>query len=1548
MSVNVSGDNSLHWEADIGTDNFEKSVTLIIKGLKNTADTAVDMAKAQNDAFSSTDKTLQGVASTAKKMESAFEGFKKAKQHVTELTAELAKMKTPEFLSGKSGKELDSLNKYIKQQEELLIDLQATTADYAKDLVNLSKLPITAPVVEAPQVEAVSVAVGGQVIDELKKAFGEIDAPTQKFIQDLISLELELQNLSIAQRELDDMFNQGRLAQEDYADASSFLVAGIAQVNDKTEALTNKQTLYEASLKASTGSIDQKKEALGRLSAAYTALSEAERSSPEGKNLAKQVGDLKLEIKGLEPGKIENTKNALVNTQTALNKLVSLMAANPNSPLFETWKKQAAELKENLKSVKLDVEQATNSTAGVEAFATGLRGLVGGFTAATGVVGLFTDNTEQYEQVTKNAASALALLNGIQEVSNVLSKNGALNVYLLGLMRKSSAAATLLQTGATEINTVAAGANIVATEAQAVATTGAAVAQRGMAAAMLANPAGLVIAGIAAIAGAYLLLRGRTSDVKNATDLLAEANKKVNNTYAEKMAKLLPLLAIVKEGNLSEADSIELHKQLAEIDVKLVKGLNDKSLAYEKLQANVNAYGDSLRKQYRLEANQSAIQESIKNEELLRGQIEKTNAALEKNKKNVQKAKATASTPDGLSERGQIELNILGNESEIKKKTEALKQQTEVTNKLVLSAAELSKTTAEKGKRGTEAIDKDISALRRQQAQVAQTSKEYQDFENKIIELEKERKNITGASKQEIKAAISAETKAQREYAALLNEQKGLLEAIDGLKRDSKQSGLTKEASELDRINEKYDLALIKIADFNKKAPKELKIDANPVNQARASEVQNQIYKDQAKEYKKTLDSQQKAFEDYEQAKLDVGEEKAKQLFAAQTAGSAKYIDYLIKQKAEVEKSVPIGPTPLQDNGQILKSAEIDKKIAAEREKLAKEAIDKEIEGYKTLIQATVTYNEEKLAINKKYDALEVELEKDKLLSPQVKSQKKLLIEAARAEELTGVENNLARQSELYKTLNADLVRYTKEQLAERLALLKKFIQLGYIIEKDGSKTVLTPQMKADLEEGIKKAEGLNNSFDKTFNTLKQIGELGDVFSQLGETYGSSTLSEIGAAISGIAGQLGNLEIALSKLTDENKQAKIQAGIQAAVSLITIVVEGAKRRREAVEQYYASAIQLQRDYNLSINDQIRLQSQLKANVFVKDYEGKMLDGIKAAHNANENYQKALAELAKGRAKDGMRNAVSWGSVGRGAASGAAIGAAVGTVVPVIGNVIGAVIGGLVGAIVGLFGGKKKKDVFVDLLGKYPEIITKMADGTEKFNSELAASLIKNNQVDEATKGILNNIIEWDKKLQAAREQIKGVVSELAGSLGDDLRNSLVKAFQDGTSSAKAFGDSVNKVLENIISNLLFNQVFSKSFDELQKRMEKSFDLGGDSSWVDDIAAFFEGAPGLIEQFNAALGEANAQSKLRGLNVFAKTNTLAQEGNSLQGAIKGITQQQADLLAGQFGGLRMTAFEQLNVAKFQLNQLNQIALNTSQLYLIEGYLRYFRTVGIKVI
>jgi len=261
----------------------------------------------------------------------------------------------------------------------------------------------------------------------------------------------------------------------------------------------------------------------------------------------------------------------------------------------------------------------------------------------------------------------------------------------------------------------------------------------------------------------------------------------------------------------------------------------------------------------------------------------------------------------------------------------------------------------------------------------------------------------------------------------------------------------------------------------------------------------------------------------------------------------------------------------------------------------------------------------------------------------------------------------------------------------------------------------------------------------------------------------------------------------------------------------------------------------------------------------------------------------------------------------GVGAGAALGAGIGSVVPVVGTILGAAVGATVGGIIGLFA-TKKKDIVAPLLEAYPDLIK--ANG--EFNSDLAKTLIANNKVTESTKQTLQNMIDWKDAADKATAQLQQVISDLAGSMGDDLRNALVTAFQDGTDASKAFGDSVNKTLSNILSNMIFNKVFEGAFKKLQDGMNASYGIGPDGksitgavvdgTWVDDFKAFMDQKAALTDQFNKAMTDAKQAGADSGMDLFSKDSSSTAKGATAD--IKAITEDSASILIGSINAFRL--------------------------------------------
>lgn len=720
----------------------------------------------------------------------------------------------------------------------------------------------------------------------------------------------------------------------------------------------------------------------------------------------------------------------------------------------------------------------------------------------------------------------------------------------------------------------------------------------------------------------------------------------------------------------------------------------------------------------------------------------------------------------------------------------------------------------------------------------------------------------------------------------VIDTRKQLLDKIAALDTEYARKSFAKDQQELQALRDKFDKIREEVAKFNKNSKNKVKIDGSQLDAIQKNAENDLVYRQETKDLEKTLEVKKKLYFAYENYKTKVGKEAADKRYKSQLGDVEDYGAFLEKELAK------------------LKSSELSG-VQQERFSMITEQLQEYKENqnalYEEQLADLVSYEQKRKALVENFDK-----EYKRLLDDGQVEAAKVLKE--RHEQALGeLDDAQIEKLNTYKALFDGIMRLSVKELKVVLANAKKMLQVEN----------LSAELRAKIQRQIKEVEELLNT--KQLDTIsligKKVGELGRAFSELGKSIGNSGLAEVGSLLSGLGSSIDNVLVSFDK--NASKADKISAGISGVITVIDTIASASAQRRKAEEEYYYSVLQLQSQYNLSLNEQIRLQSELKENVFLKDYIGRVKDGLKAFYDASEQYNKALQLLIdKGQAKTGLRKKVDWGNVGKatagGAAAGAAIGAIVGSVVPVIGNTvvaaIGAVVGGVVGFVGGLFGGKKKVPKYQHILREYPELIQKSEDGQLRLNRSLAEQLKNNKLVSKETEKILGNLLAWDDAIKKAREQIKAVIKELTGSLSQNLKNNLVEAFKSGEDAAKAMGKTVDEVIENILSSLIFNKIFSKAFEDLEKEMVASQDIGGDGSWLDDLSRFFETSKGLTDDFNKAMAAAQAEAKRRGFDVFSKAKKSQSSANSLKGAVRGITEQQADLLAGQFGGLRLTQLD----------------------------------------
>ena len=260
--------------------------------------------------------------------------------------------------------------------------------------------------------------------------------------------------------------------------------------------------------------------------------------------------------------------------------------------------------------------------------------------------------------------------------------------------------------------------------------------------------------------------------------------------------------------------------------------------------------------------------------------------------------------------------------------------------------------------------------------------------------------------------------------------------------------------------------------------------------------------------------------------------------------------------------------------------------------------------------------------------------------------------------------------------------------------------------------------------------------------------------------------------------------------------------------------------------------------------------------------------------------------------------------------------------------------------------KIAKDAWVKLRTISEEALSAMGKSIEDFNSLSNDEMLEffelmesgGHITDSATKQLISDAKEAAQVMKEAEDAINSLIDTMAGDLGSNLRNALVEAFKAGEDAADAFEKAVGQTLENIVSQMIFDQVFRKSFADLEKQMQASLGVnaegeligGGDNDLTDDLVRFYQQAGANAEAYTDALEAAKKAAAAQGIDILGGGEEPA-PASPLVGAIKGITADQADLLAGQFAGMRLVNLEMLELDKVRNSMMGQYSeLMTDQL------------------
>lgn len=1305
-------------------------------------------------------------------------------------------------------------------------------------------------------------------LDQIRVTLGQIGAACEEHEQAIAKLSAEYDRVSHA---ASDAFMSGRdddyRALQDRADAI------------KGEVTVRKQLLNE--LRNQSNALEDEAQKIEK------AAQEAENAAQSHVSFRTRLREVREELMQLE------------------------LAGDTSSERYKQLQAQMGELSEAMDAVTTQQNMLKRGERMWDGLLSGLSGVSGAFSAAQGAVALFSDENENLQKIMLKVQSLMAITIGLKEVQLALDKDEAFQLVTINGLKEwwnkllaigrgeqvAATAATVADTAATVADTAATTANTAAQQANTAAQTGNTAAQGANAVATGAQTAAAV-AGTAAnigLAGAFRMVGAAIKSIP---------------VFGWIAAGIAALVAVISHF-VSKAN--EAKKAAQDFSEAIIDGCYKPIGSVELLSAKWNALGDDMEaKKKFVEENKAAFDElgvSINGvtdaENLL---IANKGAFVDA---MVAKAKAAIYTEQAM----QATKDLM-----------EAQQKLEVTPKAYVS------------KRGT-----------------------YKDGYGV------ERKGITMVKSSDWQEAEDAVNAAQAKLDGLLEkarlEQAKQVEAMNDANIDSVKQY---EAGTIGALEQ---------AIQNKQARlKELKIGSKEFadTQKSIADLQNQLDKAQGRNNatKKTsttntqdpfIEKLNKYKAEYQrfQKWVNSGDEvlvrSANQEFAELLAEGATYIDYLKNQRDQILQ-IDVANRTKSQNKQL---RQLNDAIAEETKKTVLEAFNEELNAQLTNARTVL-------------DMLNIIEQKRKELSGDGTE-----LDNAKADALNEAEENA--QDQLRQETEALLEEYAS-YVEQKRRLEQQFNDDVALMMREREKAT-TDAQRAEIDNAI---QNRTNQYNKD---VRNIGGV-DYDAMLAE-YG--TFEERKQAIIDdydekrrAAQEAGNTEMveaidraqaqALSKFAldelqahpdwelmfgdlDEISTKKLQELIDKINNLDGAYL-GIEFDPKDLETLKGNIEKMKKEIQ-ERNPFSSLVSSIKDYIKAEDEASKktaLTNVFKSASGAIELVGGAFDAVTSGLEKMGVtmdeQTQAIIGDIG-GILDGAgqvASGIATGNPLSIIQGSVG-----LLSSAFDLFNSRDRKaeksikrhqEAIDKLKASYEQLewAVDKALGAEVYNNQMG--LIHNMEQQQAhLRGMIsdeqskkktdngkiqdyqNQIAELDRQIQDMYDEIANdILQTNAKDFASTLADSLTEAFKAGEDAANAFEQTVNEVLQNAIVNQLKKKFLE---NQLQSALDSLYtDMG---YWSGDNFIFDGLTDAEIADFKAKV-QAAANNYNQALDVykdlFKDLEIDDDSEDSLTGAVKGVTEETADIISGQMNAIRINQMEATQVLRQSLQALNTIANNTA--------------------
>lgn len=1168
-----------------------------------------------------------------------------------------------------------------------------------------------------------------------------------------------------------------------------------------------------------------------------------------------------------------------------------------------------------LNDINLDIKQQgkilANDEAKFQGFIQGLSGLSGAFSAATGAISLFAGENENLQKVMTKVQSVMAIAMGMQSVAQTLNKDSAFQLVTLNGLKEWWAGIVTKATVAEAAETAATGANTAAQQAQATATAQSTVAQG-------ANTVATGAQTTAATAGAVA-----NFTLAGAFRAVGLAIKSIP-VFGWIITVISALIAVVAHFNNKAKEAKEAQAKLVEQHYKTIGSINELSEKWKRLGSDMEGKKKLIKESQKAFEDYGVVVRDVADAEnlLVKNKTEFVNAQIAKAQSLALLQSDQYQDAMKKSLEAQLTLQDATKEwNETVGKRTGRKASTMEDFKYNAKDGKINRYTAPNASLDMLTAMKDAKEAEFEMQKIYGISEEFKKKHDKTMDslnraaIEKNKHTVAGRKvllEQELEdlktqrgQLVATDTKAIAEYDKRIKAKQA---QIDKLESKGNTSSKTTSKSDKDPFIEQLEKRKAEYERYKKWVN-----SSNEDIQKAASTEFATLLKD-GSSYKKFLENLQ-----------------SKISLEPQNNQTAKQLSAIRNELAELSKVTVLDAfneslqKELDGADSVLKRLDI---IAQKRNELAndgsdidedkkqalddaeKNALQKQEQETQKLLDDYASYLDKKIKLDLEYSNDLALLEKARANATTDEERRKIDAAISNRKKQYDKDSKLSGDSEYDQMLQT---YRTFEQKKEDI--IEEFSEKRKKAQEHGNTEMLAQLDKAQNEALSKLAIDemkISPDWEKMFGNLDEIG--------------TRELERLLATIEGKTAVLGielspeDFKVVQDKVKELKNEIKERNPFKA-------LAQGFKDLKAATtDTDKVAALSGMFDSAAKAGNQLKgVISDVTSTLEALGVEG--TEEVGAA-------MQALDGLASG-AQDAIMGYMS------------------GNPVQMVGGAIKAI-----GSVVNYFAGandrraersiKKHQENVKNLQSAYKDLEWQISKalGSEVYKHQ-QASIENMKQQQRELDGMIRaeqskkktdngKIKEWqerkkelDRSIADTMESIsKDILQTDAKSAADQLGDALVSAFAKGEDAAKNFGDVVNNILKNAVLNQLKKNFLAHQMDGVLKDLEKKMGYwtgsGGNKEFI------FDGlTPDEIADFKAKVEKATGEFK----EAMKATGDLFKEigldnDTSLTGAVKGVSEETASIVAGQLNAMRINQGEANNMLRQQLSVLSQIAQNTS--------------------